>query len=71
VTKLESHTKTHGRAEVKLHALLSLPADGGHWLASQTRHFNLRRKYFKDPSLLGFDNICELFLTLRILSLST
>jgi len=57
VTKLESHTKTHGTVEVKLHALASLPADGSQWLASQTRHFNLRRKYFKDSSLLGFDNM--------------
>jgi hypothetical protein len=31
-----------------LHAFLSLPTDGGERMTSQTRHFNLRRKYFKD-----------------------
>jgi hypothetical protein len=43
----ERHTQTCGTAEVTLHALLRLPTDGGEWLASQTRHFNPRRKYFK------------------------
>jgi len=40
-----------------LHALLSIPTDGGEWLASQTGHFSLRRKYFKDSSLLSFDKM--------------
>jgi len=57
VTNWESHTKTRSTAEVTLHALLSLPTDGGEWLASQTRHFNPRRNYFKDSSLFGFDNM--------------
>jgi hypothetical protein len=40
-----------------LHAFLSLPTNGGEWLASQTGNFNPRRKYLKDSSLLGFDNM--------------
>jgi len=45
------------KRSVMLHTFLSLPTYGGERLASQTGHFYPRKKYFKDSSLLGFDNM--------------
>jgi len=52
-----SHMKTHGRAEVMLHALLSFSTDGGEWLTSQTATSIQVENISYNSSIMGFDSM--------------